>query len=95
MKFKEYLTESNLYWICVKLDSKKEPWIAIGFSNEKNADKLVDALENTSDITIFSIDEYGNTQEDKIVKKYKPKETIKNPKNIGSSFIKELRKKLS
>lgn len=80
---------NKLYWINIGLDENPRKYVSLGLKNEKQADKFIDAFENYSDVTIFFVDNYGITTEDKFKERNKPIKIIKNPK-LNQIFIKKI-----
>jgi len=75
MKFKEYLeygrldeADNKFHYIVISLDSNLKKSVALGFKEEKNADKMIEEFENVSDVGVFSIENVGYVEENKISK---------------------------
>ena len=59
--FKEYSYENNKFSILgISLDDNKKVYL-LGFKKEKNAEKAKEIFENISNVTVFSVDFYGNS----------------------------------
>lgn len=54
--------DDSPYWIGVKLDSGSE-YLSIPLNDSEDAQSLIDAMDSYSDVTVFAVDEYGNSEE--------------------------------
>jgi hypothetical protein len=93
-KKENFIKESDFLeynWIAVSRDgARKREYILFGFNTEKQADKAIERIENISDITIFSVDNYGYTSEIEVIDYFEKRGEVVSIRKLSRVDIKKI-----